>query len=106
MLTLPPFQFHSPKSVAEAVALLGAHGLKAKLIAGGTDLVPNMKHRLFTPEHVIGLGDIDELHRIGERDGALTLGAMVTLANLARDERVRAIFPSLSKAAAQVAGPQ
>jgi 4-hydroxybenzoyl-CoA reductase subunit beta len=106
MLTLPPFQYHSPKSVAEAVALLGAHGPKAKLIAGGTDLVPNMKHRLFTPEHVIGLHDIDELHRIGERDGALCLGAMVTLANLARDERVSVLFPSLAKAAAQVAGPQ
>lgn len=106
MLTLPPFQYHSPKSVAEAVALLGAHGGKAKLIAGGTDLVPNMKHRLFTPEHVIGLNDVAELHQIGERDGALTIGAMVTIADLARDERVRAIFPSLSKAAAQIAGPQ
>lgn len=106
MLTLPPFQYHRPTSVAEAVALLGALGGKAKLIAGGTDLVPNMKHRLFTPEHVIGLKDIAELHRVGERDGALTLGAMVTIADLARDERIRAIFPSLSKAAGQIAGPQ
>jgi len=106
MLTLPPFQYHRPTSVAEAVALLGAHGGKAKLIAGGTDLVPNMKHRLFTPEHVIGLRDVAELHRIGERDGALTIGAMVTIADLARDERVRTIFPSLSKAASQIAGPQ
>jgi 4-hydroxybenzoyl-CoA reductase subunit beta len=106
MLTLPPFQYHSPKSVAEAVALLGAHGAKAKLIAGGTDLVPNMKHRLFTPDHVIGLRDVAELHKIGERDGALTIGAMVSIADLARDERVQAIFPSLSKAAAQIAGPQ
>ena len=106
MLTLPPFQFHAPKSVSEAVALLGQHGAKAKLIAGGTDLLPNMKHRLFTPDHVIGLADVAELHRVGERDGALTIGAMVTIADLARDERVRTIFPSLSKAAAQIAGPQ
>src|SRR4051812_23588328 len=106
MLTLPPFQLHSPKSVAEAVALLGAHGAKAKLIAGGTDLVPNMKHRLFTPEHVIGLSEVSELKSLGERGGALVIGAMVTITDLARDERVQAIFPSLSKAAAQIAGPQ
>ncbi|MBL8953172.1 MAG: FAD binding domain-containing protein [Myxococcaceae bacterium] len=106
MLTLPPFQYHRPTSVAEAVALLGEHGGKAKLIAGGTDLVPNMKHRLHTPEHVIGLRDVAELHRVGSRDGALTIGAMVTLADLARDERVSAIFPSLTKAASQIAGPQ
>ena len=106
MLTLPPFQFHAPKTVNEAVALLGLHGAKAKLIAGGTDLLPNMKHRLFTPDHVIGLADVAELHRIGERDGALSIGAMVTIADLARDERVRTIFPSLSKAAGQIAGPQ
>ncbi len=106
MLTLPPFQYHAPKTVAEAVALLGAHGGKAKLIAGGTDLVPNMKHRLFTPDHVIGLRDVAELHRVGERDGALAIGAMVTIADVARDERIRTFFPSLSKAASQIAGPQ
>ena len=50
MLTLPPFTYHAPKTVSEAVALLGQHKLNAKLIAGGTDLVPNMKHRLFTPD--------------------------------------------------------
>jgi 4-hydroxybenzoyl-CoA reductase subunit beta len=106
MLTLPPFQYHSPKSVAEAVALLGAHGLKAKLIAGGTDLLPNMKHRLFTPEHVVGLKDVAELHRLDERDGSLVIGAMVSIADLARSERVKAVFPSLALAASQIAGPQ
>jgi 4-hydroxybenzoyl-CoA reductase subunit beta len=106
LLTLPPFQYHAPKTVSEAVALLGQHKLNAKVIAGGTDLVPNMKHRLFTPEHVVGLRDITELHRVSERDGSLCLGAMVTIADLARDTRVQAIFPSLTKAAAQIAGPQ
>lgn len=106
MLTLPPFQYHAPKSVTEAVALLGEYGARAKIIAGGTDLLPNMKHRLFTPEHVIGLRDIAELHKVGERDGALVIGAMTSIADVARDERVKALFPSLSKAASQIAGPQ
>ncbi len=106
MLTLPPFTYHAPTTVSEAVALLARHGVKAKLIAGGTDLVPNMKHRLFTPDHVVALKDIAELHRIGERDGALAIGAMVSIADVARDERIQTLFPSLSKAASQIAGPQ
>jgi 4-hydroxybenzoyl-CoA reductase subunit beta len=106
MLTLPPFRHHSPKSVAEAIALLAQHGLNAKAIAGGTDLIPNMKHRLFTPEHLVSLKQIDALKQIALRDGQLHLGAMITIADLARHEEVRRIFPSLSKAAAQIAGPQ
>jgi 4-hydroxybenzoyl-CoA reductase subunit beta len=106
LLTLPPFTYHAPKTVSEAVALLGQYGVNAKLIAGGTDLVPNMKHRLFTPEHVVGLKDVAELHRITERDGALCLGAMVSIADVARHARVNAVFPSLAKAASQIAGPQ
>ncbi|MBK7864495.1 MAG: FAD binding domain-containing protein [Archangiaceae bacterium] len=74
--------------------------------AGGTDLAPNRKHRLFTPEHVIGLRDVAELHRLGERDGALAIGSMVTLADLARDERVRAIFPRCRAPPLAGGGPQ
>src|SRR5256885_4662356 len=106
MLTLPPFRHHAPKSVAEAVALLKQHGLNAKAIAGGTDLIPNMKHRLFTPEHLISLKQIDALKEIAVRGSELHLGAMITIADLARHEEVRKIFPSLSRAASQIAGPQ
>src|SRR5262249_54181900 len=49
MLTLPAFQYHSPSSIDEAIALLCAHRGQVKVVAGGTDLLPNMKHRLFTP---------------------------------------------------------
>lgn len=106
MLTLPAFQYHQPKTVEEAVALIAAHPGKAKLIAGGTDLVPNMKHRLFTPEHVVGLKGIAALHQVAQEGGALHLGSMVTLAELARNEQVQATFPSLARAALAVAGPQ
>ena len=106
MLTLPAFEFHAPTTVAEALGLLKSHGSKAKLIAGGTDLVPNMKHRLFTPEHVVGLKEIAELHAVREEPDAVYVGPMITLANLGKHERVQVLFPSLAQALGLIAGPQ
>ena len=64
MLRLPPFTYHRPRTVEEAVALLGEHGPDAMPIAGGTDLMPNMKHRLFTPAHVVSLNGIEDMRGI------------------------------------------
>jgi 4-hydroxybenzoyl-CoA reductase subunit beta len=61
VLRLHEYRYHRPESVAEAAALLAAHPGRARLIAGGTDLMPNMKHGLFTPDHVIALKQIREL---------------------------------------------
>jgi 4-hydroxybenzoyl-CoA reductase subunit beta len=106
MLTLPPFQYHSPASVDEAIALLCAHRGQVKVVAGGTDLVPNMKHRLFTPAHVVGLRGVQGLDRVVEERGMVRLGAMCTIAQLARDPIVQKKLPSLAAAASQIAGPQ
>ena len=51
MLRLPPFRYHRPSSLAEALELRGEYRGEAMYVAGGTDLVPNMKHRLFEPGH-------------------------------------------------------
>ncbi len=107
MLRLPQFELVEPTTLTEACALLAEHGADAQLIAGGTDLVPNMKHELFTPKLVISLGRLGELRGIRvEGDGTLVLGAMTTLDELAHDERVRARAPALAQAAGLVAGPQ
>ncbi len=106
MLTLPAFAYHAPSTIAEALALLKLHGPKAKLIAGGTDLMPNMKHRLFTPEHVVGLKGVKELTELRDEPTALVIGAMARVADLERDPRVAAHFPSLKAALGQIAGPQ
>ena len=106
MLRLPPFRYHRPATVAEAVALAGAHDGDAMYVAGGTDLVPNMKHRLFEPAHLIALRGIDDLRGIREEDGWLRIGAAETLSAVAADARVREHFPALARAAAHVAGPQ
>ena len=106
MLTLPPFEYHSPTTIEEAVALLREHRGQVKVIAGGTDLIPNMKHRLFTPAHVVGLKAIAGLDRVAEEGLDIRLGAMCTIAQLARDPLVQKMLPSLAAAASQIAGPQ
>ncbi|MDH3272432.1 MAG: FAD binding domain-containing protein [Gemmatimonadota bacterium] len=106
MLRLPPFRYHRPTSLAGALSLKGEFGSDAMYVAGGTDLIPNMKHRLFEPDHLIALKGVPELVGIGERDGHLRIGASVTLADVAASEAVRSRFPALAEAAAHVAGPQ
>lgn len=106
MLRLHEYRYHRPRSIEEAAALLAAHPGRARLIAGGTDLMPNMKHGLFAPEHVIALRQIPELHGIEERDGELVIGAAASLADVARHPLVRTRFRALADAAGSVAGPQ
>jgi 4-hydroxybenzoyl-CoA reductase subunit beta len=117
MLRLHSYTYHRPHSLDEALELLATHP-GAMPIAGGTDLVPNMKHALFTPDHLVALKGIAELGKMGWLDasgapadaplegGWFTLGAAVTLSAAAADPRVREHFPSLAAAAGRVAGPQ
>lgn len=106
MLRLPTFRYHRPSTIAEAVALRGEHGGESMYIAGGTDLIPNMKHRLFEPAHLIALKGIASLGGIGEESGHLRIGSGETLTAVATNELVQSRFPALAEAAAHVAGPQ
>ncbi len=110
MLRLEPFAFAKPGSVDETVALLAKHGRGAKLIAGGTDVMPNLKHGLYEPDVVIGLSDVAELRGVaiesgGEHDGTLVIGAMTTLEEVESHPLVVARAPGLAQAARAVAGP-
>ena len=89
MLRLPPYRYHRPRALAEAVALLGEHGGEAMPIAGGTDLLPNMKHRLFEPAHLVALKGVGELKGIREESGFLHIGAAETLTAVATHALVR-----------------
>src|SRR5258707_13854069 len=106
MLTLPPFEYHSPRSLEEAILMLSRFQGQVKVIAGGTHLLANMKHRLFAPAHVVGLRGINGLDSIREEAGVIRLGAMCTIAQLAEDPTVRTKLPSLAEDASQIAGPQ
>ena len=76
------------------------------LIAGGTDVMPNLKHRLFTPNHLIGIKGIGELHGITVAREELIIGAAESLADIARNPLVLKHAGSLAEAAGSVAGPQ
>ena len=110
MMRLPHFKYHAPTTVREAAELLTAPS-GAMLVAGGTDLLPNMKRRQQVPPTLIGLRRIAELRAIqsaasllGLRDG-MTVGAGVTLTELVRNTRIRESYGALWQAAAQVATP-
>ena len=105
MLRLPPFEYFSPQSVAEAVSLKAKHGSNAMYTAGGTDLFPNMKRRQFTPQTLIGLRELKELRMIISDEG-LIIGAGVSLSEVAEHPEVRKHYPALAKAASLVSTPQ
>jgi 4-hydroxybenzoyl-CoA reductase subunit beta len=106
MLRMPEFELHLPKTAADAVRLRVA--LPSSLyVAGGTDLLPNLKHQLHEPAHLVGLSDVHELHGIALLgDGTLRIGAGSSLQTIADDPTIRREVPGLSMAAGLVAGPQ
>jgi len=104
MMRLPWFKYHSPKSIAEAARILAGEGPNAMLIAGGTDLLPNMKRRQQTPAHLVSLRQVEGLKRIVNGKG-LTLGAGLTLTEVVGTQAVREGYRALWQAAAQVATP-
>lgn len=108
MLRLPKFEVAEPTSIDEAVQILAAHEGRARPMAGGTDLMPNMKHEITVPEVVVGLWNIPGLRgvRVDEEAGTLHIGALTTLHALSADPLVRAHAPALADAVGQVAGPQ
>ena len=106
MLRLPPYRYHRPEEVGQALELMASHGEDATLVSGGTDLLPNMKHGLFRPGHLVSLRGIQELQGIRVETGELRIGAGSTLAQISRDPLVVEHAPSLARAAGQVAGPQ
>src|SRR5438132_5688471 len=105
MLRLPPFQYLAPRSLDEAATALAEDGPKAMVVAGGTDLFPNMKRRQQEPQVVIGLRAIRELRDIRPTDGLLRIGATATLDTVATHPLVREQFPALATAARLVSTP-
>jgi 4-hydroxybenzoyl-CoA reductase subunit beta len=101
---MTPFVLRSPKSTVEVLALLSANP-QARVIAGGTDLMPNLRRGIGAPDMLIDLGAIESLKQL-RRDGkAWLIGTGVTLQSLASDTAVGLELPVLAQAAAAVAGP-
>jgi len=117
MLRLPRFQLHTPATVRDAALLLQEHraaeqdaaktgtpGITVMLVAGGTDLFPNMKRRQFTPTTLIALGTA--LPRNITFGTAVTIGAGATLTLVANDPRIAEGYRALAEAAVSISTPQ
>ena len=102
------FQHKAANSVADAIALLSSHGDKARLMAGGTDLLGILKSRasVIYPDVVVNIKSIPGLDQIKQDSGGLTMGALTRLSDIADSQVIRDTYPMLADAAASVAMPQ
>ena len=104
---LPKFEYHAPTSLSEALDLLAKYGEKAKVFAGGTDLLVSMKKREIVPEHLInlkGIADLKGIHH-DEKEG-IRIGALVTLGEIEHSKIVKEKFCVLWDAVNVMASPQ
>jgi 4-hydroxybenzoyl-CoA reductase subunit beta len=107
MLRLPPFRYLAPAHLGDAAHMLAEEGEQAMLVAGGTDLYPNMKRRQCTPPVVIGLRGIAALKQVnGTPEQGLRIGATVTLTTLAEHPVIQHFYPALATAASSISTPQ
>jgi xanthine dehydrogenase YagS FAD-binding subunit len=100
------FEYASARSLKEAVSLLREKAGKARVLAGGTDLVPQMKERIAEPERLVDLQGVPGLNRIDSGGGELRLGALVSLAEIAEHPEIASVWRALSQGAGAAASPQ
>src|SRR5207302_6922958 len=101
MMRLPLFAFRAPRTLEEAARILHGEGPAAMPLAGGTDLLPNMKRRQQVPHTLMSLRQIDALHAVQFTDSGARLGACLTLSEIAGDARFRNGATALAQASAQ-----
>ena len=82
---MKPFEYARPTTEAEAVEFLGEAGVQAVILAGGTDLTSLMRAELVSPTRVVDLKQIPSLHQVTRLEGGVQIGALVTLADLAKN---------------------
>ena len=101
-----PFSYHRPATLADAVKLLSTLGDEARPLAGGHSLVPMMKLRLATPEHLVDLHGIAGLKGIRRDGGKIVIGAMTTQHELLASDEIGKSLPILHETALLIADPQ
>ncbi len=116
-MSLPQFKLLRPRTLQEAIEFLGKYSAgggeqggrgrpSAQIIAGGTDLVPSLRQKLFEPEYVLDIRHIAELRGIRPQgDNAVEIGALTTLTTIEHSDFLRQHYPVLTEAAATVASP-
>ena len=102
---LPRFDYHVPTSPIEACRMLSALNGEAALLAGGTDLLVQMKNRERCPGNIVSLLEIEEMKRIDFSGADKSIGACCTISRIAESSEIRSIFPALASAAGHIGSP-
>lgn len=105
-MQIPDFSYHRPASIAEACELGRSLGREARYLAGGTELLVDLREKRRSIRHVIALRDIPDLGAIHLQDGLLRIGALATLEEVAESEEVRKAYPALREAALTIGSVQ
>ncbi len=104
-MSLPEFKLLRPKSLGQVTEYLAKYAGNVRVLAGGTDLIPSMRQKLFEPEYVLDLRGVTELSGMHADENGVTIGALTTLRTIERSKFLRENYPVLTEAAATVASP-
>jgi 4-hydroxybenzoyl-CoA reductase subunit beta len=104
-MSLPQFRLLRPRTLPDALGFLQEHFGNLRILAGGTDLLPSMRQKLFEPEHVLDIGHLPELRGIRETGQETEIGALTTLAEIEHSQFLRQHYPVLVETAKTVASP-
>src|SRR5258707_14445295 len=106
MMRLPKFTYRTPRTIAEAVKIIGDTGPEAQFVASGTVLYPNMKRRQQMPKTVISVMRLAELNQItGEGESWLVIGDSMTLTDILENEIIKRDYPVVASAARTISTP-
>ncbi len=100
-MRLPKFEYFEPKEIEEAVRILQDQP-SAKILAGGTDLLVNMKHRVESPQVIVNIKRIQGLDFIREENGDIRIGALTRLKRIYQDQMIKKKLPGLAESASSV----
>jgi len=103
---MKPFGYVAARDAQHAVALLAEHGAAAKILAGGTDLLVELKHAAHNPEVIVDISRLDELKNIAIADDGLHIGALATHGAIMQSTVIRDMFPALVEAAHSIGALQ
>jgi len=103
--TIPEFQYFSPETMSEAISILARSNGKAKVLAGGTDLLGMMKQRAVTPECVINIKNISGLAYIREDDEGIKIGPLTTISAIKESSLIKEKCISIHEATKKFATP-
>jgi 4-hydroxybenzoyl-CoA reductase subunit beta len=104
-MSLPSFKLVRPGALSDVLSVLQQHGGNVRILAGGTDLLPSMRQKLFEPEYVLDLRLVSQLRGIRETEQGIEIGALTTLSEIEHSELLKRDYPVLVAAAKTVASP-